>query len=364
MSAVVAARSPAHDRVPAIGGTTCSVAVATSAAQGEWDRFVRSRCDASGYHLWAWRTVFERAFGHRCHYLAARDRAGIAGVLPLVEVRSWIFGRALSSLPYVNYGGVLARTDHARAALLAEAGRLAETRSASYVVLRHRRRLFPELPARNHKVTMLLPLQPDRDAMWQALDRKVRNQIRKAEKSSLTTISGGEELLDEFYAVFARNMRDLGTPVYGRSLFASILTSFPGDAKVHLARHNGQTIAGAFSYGFGDTIEVPSASSLREHRVLCPNHLLYWSIMTDAIAEGRKVFDFGRSTPNDGTYHFKEQWGAIPEEIWWEYRLISARDVPTDDRQGSKFRHVIGVWKRLPLAAATLLGPRIARSVP
>jgi FemAB-related protein (PEP-CTERM system-associated) len=339
-----------------------SVSAADNAA--EWNEFVCASDAATGYHLWEWRHVFEHAFRHRCHYLIARDQAGVAGVLPLVEVRSWIFGRALSSLPYVNYGGVLARTEEARTALLDEAGRLADSRSSSYVLLRHRRQTFPELPARTHKVTMLLELQSDADKMWNALDRKVRNQIRKAQKSDLTVVDGGEDLLDDFYGVFARNMRDLGTPVYGRTLFSSILSNFPRDARVHLVRLNGRTIAGAFSYAFGTTIEVPSASSLREHRALCPNHLLYWSIITRAIAEGRRIFDFGRSTPDDGTYQFKEQWGAAPEQLWWEYRMLRNATVPSDDRHDSKYRSRIEAWKRLPLGVATLIGPRIARAVP
>jgi serine/alanine adding enzyme len=343
---------------------TCSAAEVTPAAREQWDRFVRGHVDATGYHLWAWRSVFERGLGHRCHYLFARESGQITGVLPLVEMRSWLFGHVLSSLPYVNYGGVLAATDNARRALLAEASRLARERSASYVVLRHRRRTFPDLAARTHKVTMLLPLAPDCESMWSGLDRKVRNQIRKAEKSNLTTVAGGLELLPEFYAVFARNMRDLGTPVYGKALFEEILLNFPRDARIHLARLNGQAIAGAFSYAFRNTIEVPSASSLREHRSLCPNHLLYWSIMKEAIGDGRTTFDFGRSTPNDGTYHFKEQWGAAPEQLWWEYRMSKGGDVPTADRQSSAFHATIEAWKRLPLAVATGVGPWIARSVP
>lgn len=338
--------------------------VSTDATPSEWDHFVHGQSGATGYHLWGWRDVFERSFGHRCHYLAARSGDVVTGVLPLVEVRSWMFGRVLSSLPYVNYGGVLAERDDARQALAAEAARLARARSLSYVLLRHRSRIYPELPARTHKVTMLLPLSATEDAMWTSLDRKVRNQIRKAEKSGIQITTGGQELLDDFYAVFARNMRDLGTPVYGRTLFASILSGFPDEARIHLARVDGRPIAGAFSYRFRDTIEVPSASSLRAYRALCPNHLLYWSIIRGAIAQGTRLFDFGRSTPNDGTYHFKEQWGAAPTQLWWEYRLTGAGAVPSDDRQSSKFRATIEAWKRLPVAIATRLGPRIARSVP
>jgi FemAB-related protein (PEP-CTERM system-associated) len=308
--------------------------------------------------------VFARAFRQPCHYLVARQEGEITGILPTVEMKNLLFGRALSSLPYVNYGGVLAATGAARDALLTHAAGLARERGLSYVLLRHRQRVYPELPARTHKATMLLPLASGRDAMWNGLDRKVRNQIRKAEKSNLTMASGGAELLPEFYAVFARNMRDLGTPVYGEELFGSILQAFPEDARLHVVRLGTQAVAVAFTYAYGDTIEVPSASSLREHRSLCPNHLLYWSMMSDAIAQGRRTFDFGRSTPHDGTWHFKEQWGAEPAPLYWEYSLTSGARVPTEDRHSAKFQTSIEAWKRLPLAVATRLGPSIARAIP
>jgi FemAB-related protein (PEP-CTERM system-associated) len=346
------------------GPSSRGVEVTDGIGANEWNEFVRQHPQATGYHLWEWRDVFQSALGHKTHYLAAREGGRVTGVLPLTEVRSRLFGRALSSSPYVNYGGVLATNDTAARELVDCAAALARDRSLEFVLLRHRNRVFSDFPSRTHKVTMLLPLSSSAEAMWTALDRKVRNQVRKAEKSALTTVAGGSELVDDFYSVFAQNMRDLGTPVYGRELFAAIVSAFPADARIHLVKLAGQTIAGALSYGFRETIEVPSASSLREHRALCPNHLMYWSIISDAIAQGRTVFDFGRSTPDDGTYHFKEQWGARPEPLCWEYVLTGGSDVPQDDRHSAKYQAFIEVWKRLPLGIASIIGPRIARAVP
>lgn len=343
---------------------TIRVSQAGPESAAEWNQFVRSCEHATGYHLWEWQHVLSQGLGHPACYLIARRADCVAGVLPLVEVRSLLFGKTLSSLPYVNYGGVLATSVQAERALLDAAAASSAKRGLPRLLLRHRRRVFPDLPVREHKVTMLLPLQADKDKMWAGLDRKVRNQVRKAEKSSLTIVKGGEELLDEFYAVFARNMRDLGTPVYGRGLFASVLRYFPADATLYLTKLDGQTIAGALAYAYGDSVEVPSASSLREFRNLCPNHLLYWSMITDAIADGRTVFDFGRSTPDDGTYQFKEQWGAAPEQLYWEYHLEAGEQLPTDDRHNRKFQATIEAWKRLPLSVATAIGPTIARLVP
>ena len=345
-------------------GPSESLTVTADLAADDWNRFVAAHPEATGYHRAEWRRVFERGLGHRCHYLAVRSGAVVRGVLPLVEIRSRLFGRALSSLPYVNYGGLLASTPAAAEALLSAANELTVKRRLQFVVLRHRRQQLSQLPVRTHKVTMLLPLETDTERMWTALDRKVRNQVRKGEKSGLETLSGGAELLDDFYGVFAQNMRDLGTPVYGRQLFAEILGQFPTDARIHLVRLSGATIAGALSYGWNHVVEVPSASSLKEHRSLCPNHLMYWHIIKQAIAEGRTVFDFGRSTPGDGTYHFKEQWGAAPEQLWWEYSLSGGAELPSADRHDASYQRRIEYWKKMPLPVANLLGPRIARSIP
>lgn len=351
--------------VPASAGAQGqAIVVDVETAGAEWDAFVKSRQDASGYHQWRWREVMERGLGHRCHYYAARKDGRIVGVLPTAEIRRPLVRSALSSLPYVNYGGVLAASDDAGAALIRHVSGLIADSRFSFAILRHRKRLFTDLPVRSHKQTMLMAFRETADTMWQALDRKVRNQIRKAEKSELTVVSGGEDLLDDFYRVFARNMRDLGTPVYGRRLFAEMLRVFPADVRIHAVRLKRHTIAAAISYRSRDVVEVPSASSLREHRSLCPNHLMYWHIIKTSIADGARTLDFGRSTPGDGTYQFKEQWGAVPEQLEWEYILGRGEQLPTADRHDARLKAAIAAWKRLPLGVATLLGPRLARVVP
>ena len=230
------------------------VEAAAAAHAAEWDAFVAAHPHATGYHEWAWRGVFERSFGHGSEYLVARRGGQIDAVLPLVEVRSWIFGHFLTSLPFVNYGGVLARSPESARALVDAATALSRTRGCRHVELRHVGRQFESLPVRGHKVTMHLALAT---GMWERLDRKVRNQIRKAEKSDLTVEEGGAELLDAFYQVFARNMRDLGTPVYARNFFAEILAAFPDRARLVVVRRKGDPIAAGLSYHSGTTVEVP-----------------------------------------------------------------------------------------------------------
>ena len=209
---------------------------------------------------------------------------------------------------------------------------------------------------------MRLPLQY---GMWERIDRKVRNQIRKAEKSQLTLQRGGAELLSDFYTVFARNMRDLGTPVYSRRLFEEVLRAFPG-SRAHSRRAVERRAGGRrpdVSHGCA-TVEIPWASSIREYNSLCPNHLLYWHAIEAAVAEGCTTFDFGRSTPDEGTYKFKEQWGASPGPLHWEYRLLHDGGLPDQSPKNPKFRMMIEAWKRCPLWLTNAVGPHIVRSIP
>jgi FemAB-related protein (PEP-CTERM system-associated) len=329
-----------------------------------WDEFVSACPDATGYHLWAWRRVFENVFAHRTHYLAAQRDDRIVGVLPLVELRSRLFGNFMVSLPFVNYGGVLAADATTAAALVDHATRVAEERGLSHVELRHLSQRFPGTPCKRHKVTMLLPLDASPDGMWKGLDRKVRNQVRKAEKNALTCEIGGQTLVDDFYPVFASNMRDLGTPVYSKRFFAEVLSVFPDAAKVFVVRKDRRPIAAGIGYVYRDRFEMPWASSLRALHEFCPNNLLYWTAIRHAAVTGCKIFDFGRSTPNEGTYHFKAQWGAVAQPLCWEYCLIGHASIPDQSPKNAKYALAIRMWKRLPVSIASVLGPPIVRGIP
>jgi FemAB-related protein (PEP-CTERM system-associated) len=339
-----------------------AVAIASESDRPAWDAYVTAHAQATGYHEWAWRTIFTQTFGHDAVYLLARDAGGhVRGVLPAVFIKSLVFGRTLTSLPFLNYGGVLADDVTVARALVEAAAEEGRARRCKHLELRHFARQFPDLPCRQHKVTMRLRLET---GMWDRLDRKVRNQVRKAEKSNLTVTRGGPEQIGDFYAVFTRNMRDLGTPVYSRRLFDDVVRAFPDRARVIVVRLNGAPVAAGFTFRTRTLVEIPWASSIREYNSLCPNHLLYWQAIEAAVAEGCDVFDFGRSTPDEGTYKFKEQWGASPVPLHWEYVLMGTGGLPDQSPKNPKFRLAIDAWKRLPLWLANALGPRIVQSIP
>lgn len=345
-----------------LAGPAIDMAVMTSAEdEAAWTGYIERHPQATGYHAWPWRRVFKNAFGHDAVYLAVRDGQQVKGVLPLVYVRSAIFGRSLTSMAFLNYGGILADTPEVAQRLVDAARNEAARLDCPHVELRHIEQQFPDLPCRQHKVTMVLTLGP---GLWERLDRKVRNQVRKAQKSGLSVSAGGRELVPEFYRVFARNMRDLGTPVYARALFEQVLEQFPGRAAIHVVRLAGRPVAAGLTFRTGARIEVPWASSIREFNSLCPNHMLYWDIIDAAAQAGCTLMDFGRSTPNEGTFKFKEQWGASPVPLHWEYVVRAGQTLPAIAAGNPKFRLMVEAWKRLPLPVATMLGPAIVRGIP
>ena len=338
-----------------------AVSIATPADRADWEQFVSTTGDEAGYHSWGWQRVFEQAFGHRSIYLIARRGETVAGVLPLVEIRSRLFGNTLTSLPFLNYGGVIADAPDAATALATAAKEEAQARRCRHVELRHVTAQFPSLPSKRHKVSMRLALRPD---MWASLDRKVRNQIRKAEKSGLVIERGGEELVGDFYKVFARNMRDLGTPVYSRRLFEEVLRTFPHRSLLHVVRLQGEAVAAGFTYRTRTMVQLPWASSIREFNSLCPNVLLYWDAIQFAQASGAAIFDMGRSTPNEGTFKFKAQWGAEPVPLNWEYHLRTESELPNVSPANPKFQLAIALWQKLPLSVTLRVGPMIVRAIP
>jgi serine/alanine adding enzyme len=270
-----------------------------------WDAYVFRCSESSHCHLSGWRRVIERVYGHRSCYLWAYVDGEIAGVLPLISLRSFLVRRSLVSVPFLDDGGICADNGRVRDRLYQEAIQLFESQKADFLDLRHRYANGLEMQLNGDKVMMILELTTSPDELWNRFDAKLRNQIRKAEKLGLTASWSGKEGLASFYEVFAANMRNLGSPVHSRKFFAAIFDEFSDSAKFMLVRKDERVIGGAVCLFFKGNLIVPWASSLREYFSLCPNNLLYWEMLRWGCENGYQRFDFGRSSPDSGTYRFK-----------------------------------------------------------
>jgi serine/alanine adding enzyme len=331
-----------------------------------WDAFVNTAPAAHGYQRAGWANVIEKGFGQKSYYLMSEDAAGsVNGVLPLARVQSRIFGDFLVSLPYLNYGGPCAIDAAVEAKLVDEAVRIARDEDVDYLELRLTAAEGFNLRVKASKVSMRLALDGGADAVWKSFTTKLRTRIRGPQKQEgMTARVGGIEELDAFYNVFSINMRDLGTPVYSRRFFELVLREFPDSARICNVYYQDQPVAGGFVVGFRDMLEIPWGSSLRSMNRLSPNMLMYWTLLQYACDAGYRVFDFGRSTPDSGTYKFKESWGAKPVPLHWHYWMPDNADLPQLNPLNPKYQLAINVWKRLPLALTKMIGPAIVRNIP
>ncbi len=344
---------------------TASVSEVVAPDHEPWDAYVQGHPHASHYHRFGWHALVGRVFGHARHYFMARNEEGaVAGVLPAVRLKSRLFGDYLVSMPYFNYGGVLADDPDVAKRLLDAAAAFAADAGLDHFEARHTAPQRSDWPHRDDKVCMHLSLPADEDALFKGLGSKVRSQIKRPVREGAEARDGGAELLDDFYAVFSRNMRDLGTPVYARRFFAQMLSAWPQDTRIVVVHIGTTPVAAAFLIGWRGRLEIPWASSLREYNRASVNMLLYAEVLRYAIRGGYEVFDFGRSTVDAGTYRFKKQWGARPVPLCWEYWLAPGNAVPELRPDSPRFRLAVAAWKKLPLMVANWLGPGIVKNLP
>lgn len=328
----------------------------------EWDGFAREQRGYSHFHRLRWRTLIAKVFGHDCIYLVARDEARtLVGLLPLVRVRSVVFGHYLVSMPFLNYGGPLG-SQAATSALIDQSVAMSQAENVKLLELRSRIPLQTSLDASHRKITVVLDLPPTPGELFKRFDAKLRSQIRRPQKDGVT-VKFGREQVAPFFRVFARHMRDLGTPTLPLKFFEEIAAQFPDDSWFACAYIKGEPVAAGCGFRFGDEFEMSWASSLRAYSREAPNMLLYWACMEKAIGEGLTRFNFGRCTPGSGTHRFKLQWGGREEPLWW-YAFAASADVTTPSPDDRAFRWGPRIWRRLPTSVATTIGPSIVRYIP
>jgi len=383
----------------------------TQAETDAWDTYVNTHPKATLYHLSFWKNIIEKTYSHKTYYLMAVNSNSpnatdnkqqtthtayrTVGILPLIHLKHFIFGNSLISVPFFDMGGILADDKETEKALLSEAVKLGKKQKAETIELRHPQPLTwlannsqltakiskkesgidfepsamsDQLPSiscatRSHKVRMLLILPENSEALMKSFKSKLRSQVKKPIKEGLRSKVGGLELLDDFYKVFSINMRDLGSPLHSKKLIKHVLEGFSQKARIVLVYKGSEPLACSIIVGFNDTLENPWASALRQYSRFSPNMLLYWTMLEYACNNGYKYFDFGRSTPGEGTYKFKKQWGAKPEPLHWHFISLNGQPITEDTSEKSKFDKAIQYWQKLPVPVTKFFGPMIRKHI-
>lgn len=349
------------EQIPAMNGHTGRnpVEVGIWTDPKAWDDFVSGAPDGTMAHRWAWLNIVSDTYGHKVVPLAAVRGGTLAWVLPLVEMRSRLFGHHLVSMPFLDTGGLCTAGDRAAdEALAAAATRLAEANGA-HLELRHTTDRAVSLVPSRHKVTMVVDLSGGEEALWKQIDGNRRTEVRKARAAGVTASVHGSEALADFYRIMAANLRDLGSPVHRRDFFRRLMDAFGADARIVLACYDGRAIGAAMILYHGDWVGMPWMGASRSFFPRAPSQLVYWQALCDGIARGCRVFDLGRSSPDSGTYRWKLKWAAEPVQLYW-HRL------PHDNSDSDVQRWQWGteVWRHLPVPVATMMGAVMRGGLP
>ena len=327
-----------------------------------WDRFVQSHDQGTFFHRSGWKQVIEESLGHHCHYLYAERSGQLVGVLPLVHVKSALFGNALVSNGFCVYGGPIASDQPALDALNSAAERLARSLDVDYLEYRLRHPRHAGWACKDELyATFRKRLEPDPDKNLQAVPRKQRAMVRKGIKAGL--VGDADDDTRRFYQIYSESVRNLGTPVLGRGYFAALKRVFGDDCEILVIRHKDQSLCGVMSFHFRDEVLPYYGGGLPAARSVAAYDFMYWEVMRRACTNGARLFDFGRSKRGTGAFSFKKHWGFEPKSLHYEYRLLKADEIPAVNPLNPKYRLYISLWKRLPLVVANRIGPHLAKAL-
>lgn len=333
-----------------------------AAAAQRWDSFVLTCPTATFFHRAGWLRLIEQVFGHRSYFLYAERDGVIEGVLPLAQVKSLMFGHALTGLPFAVYGGVAAVSDVAACALEAEAQRIAQSIGAEHLELRNVQARHADWPKQDLYVTFRKEIFPEEEANMLAIPRKARAMVRKGIKNGITSQIDAD--VNRFFALYADNTHRHGTPAMPKRYFAALLTEFGADAEVMtVCAPDGRPLSSVLSFYFRDEVLPYYAGDDESARDLAANDFKYWELMRRACARGLKLFDYGRSKRDTGSFAFKKNWGFEPTPLHYEYCLYKRDAVPQNNPNNAKYQLLIKCWRRLPLPVANWLGPFIVRNL-
>ena len=322
----------------------------------EWDEFVLKSNEATYCHLLGWRDVIKKSYKHQDLYLVAKENKRIKGIFPLFVIKNPIFGKKIISLPFLNYGGPIAENEEVTNALVEYLKKILKEENCQFFQIRQVNPVS-QLITDLSNVSFILTLDKNLENIWQKIEAKTRNQIRKSYQFG-PKLEKGTHYLKDFYKLYQKTMKRVGTPVHSLEFFRNIIEEFPQRTEILIAKFQDIPVAGMILFSFKDILSNPwSALDIRYKRTNV-NNFLYWEAIKYAVERNFKYFDFGRSPKNSGTFNFKKQWNGKVKQLYYQHYPFC----PLSDRE--KYQYFAYIWSKLPLSITNLLGPKIRKYIP
>lgn len=345
---------------------TVNIVQATPVHAESWDKYVSAHSQATPYHRYAWVQSVEQAYKHKNASLVALEEDQVVGIFPCIGMKKPFSSIKYCALPFCDIGFGLADNQDILRLLQTHATERLKNSGGTSLEYRDSEHQTVESQEQGMKVRMVLPLPDSADELMSSFKSKLRSQVRKSEKNGLTyKIANNQQQLDNFYQIFAINMRKLGSPVHSKKWFEALLKNYAEHIHLSVVYNDNTPIGAGIVLKNKDRLVIPWASTVAEYNRLAPNMMLYWSLLKLACDLGCKEFDFGRSSFGEGTFKFKKQWGAEPIPLKWsDIANPSPTEADEHVQSASKIRPMVeNIWSKLPLGLTTSLGPIIRRHI-
>jgi len=330
----------------------------------EWDRFVMECEEGTVFHLTRWLDLIRVNFKHKPYCLFRMRDQEITGVLPLVHVKSPFLGSVLVSTPYAVYGGILAREHEDAIHLLEVAGDLAKRLNTKYIEFRNLGEKRLDLPSTDLYHTFIKEIPETEEECLTFIPRKARAAARHGRDKFNLKFVEDNRAVDDLYELFVLNKRSLGSPVFSRRYFRSIMDIFDGRVFVHCVLHEENIVSAVMSFTHNDTILPYYSGSDKKFERLNTNNFQYWQLMAWACKRGLRSFDFGRSRKDTGAFHFKTNMGFPSRELNYQYYFPKEIKIPSLNPSNPKMNLPKKILQKIPLGLAKMVGPILVRHIP
>ncbi|MCC7013707.1 MAG: FemAB family PEP-CTERM system-associated protein [Planctomycetes bacterium] len=357
--------SPELSAAPVATPPTVEIRLGSPADDAERDAFVRSHPDGTFFHLSGWRRAVENAMGHEPNDFVARRAGQIVGVLPLMRAPRWITGNALISMPYAVYGGALGVEREIEHALVRAAMAEADRIGAGRLELRCQRDPGLELAKSELYATFIKDLPDAPEKVLAQMPKKSRAEARKAREKHGLKLTEGKWYLDDFFQLFHRNKRSLGSPGLPHVFFWSLCKEFGDEVRLHVVHRGNEPVSAVMSFLFrGDVLAYYSGTRDGADRECSASNFMYMALQEWSVAQGFRRFDFGRSRKDSGAFTFKEHQGFTGADLQYRFYLARDKHLPSLNPSNPKTKVLRDTWAKLPLRLTTVLSNELARYLP
>jgi len=329
----------------------------------QWDQYIDQHQAGSFYHLTGWKRLIETVYRHQCYFLMWSENGQIKGVLPLVEQKSLLFGHSLISTPICVLGGVVADSPEIAQALVCYAKSLADELAVDYLELRGA--VASEIneslvqPEQQGHVMIGCKLGNSPEAILAGIKKKQRAVIRQSLNNGLTTQI--ESDVNNLYHIYSTSVRNLGTPVFPKKAFVELHKIFGSRCEVLTVFEGEQPISSVMSFYYKGQVLPHYGGGVAKARALKSNDFMYYQLMCHAQKQGCHYFDFGRSKLDSGSFRYKKHWGMDITPMCYQYYLVKSTGLPSLSASNPKYKMLIKLWQKLPLAVSQQIGPMLAK---